>query len=602
MATPEVHTPPTLSHSDERTFTSLLAVRVAEEPDRVFAEYKNDAGAWVPVTRAEFAAEVAQVAKGLIAAGVGLGDAVGLQSATRYEWAVADFAIQSVGAITVPIYPTSSPHQVAAIHRDAALTAIIVETHEHAAIARGLPSAPPVFVIDDTESPALAHLTSMGSDVTDHSLKERTAYVRADDVATIVYTSGTTGEPRGVALSHRAFVDHALGAAIHPDWGTLADPDEHGNARILLFLPLAHVLARHVEVLALACGAVLGFSTPKTIAEDLRSFQPTWLMAVPRVLDTFLNAVGQLAGGGVKGQLFRFSAGVSRQVADAEGNPRGLLGLKAKTADALVLNKVKAALGGRLRHVVCGGSRLSPDTARFFIGLGVRVMEGYGATETAGPLTCTPPSYLMPGATGLPYPGATVMIAQDGEVLAKGPNIFTGYWGKPDQTAAVMTDDGWYRTGDLGHIHDNGYLSITGRKKEILVTAGGKNVQPAGLEDSIRPDALVQEVVVVGDDRPFIAALIAVDEAMLPGWLAQRGLPAQAVKDAANHPAVVAHIQGLVDRANALVSRAEAIREWRVLPHQLTEQAGELSAALKVRRKVVIENFADLVTDIYATD
>ncbi|WP_082104466.1 AMP-dependent synthetase/ligase [Demequina soli] len=594
----ESTTPLMIRTADDYTFTALLRDRVTAEPDRIFAEYKDASGAWVKVSRARFQEDVARIAKGLIAHGIAPGQTVGLQANTRYEWVVVDFAIQAAGAITVPVYPSSSAHQVAWIREDAELAMLIVEDDRMADAAREMDAPPRLLVIDGAEEPALDVLAEAGAIVDDATLAAASSDVRADDVATIVYTSGTTGRPKGVALSHRAFVEHPLNGAAHPDLGTLAQND----ARILLFLPLAHVLARHVEMLALACEAVIGFApSHKTLASDLQTFRPTWLMAVPRVLETFYNVVDERTGGGIKQRLFRWSAFVARKVDEKRGRGGHGIVLRAQMAlaNVLVLNKVRDALGGNLRHIVCGGARLVPRVAHFYGGLGIACMEGYGTTELAGPMTINPPSDVRVGTVGFPYPGGTVRIAEDGEVLAQGPNMFVGYWKNPEATAEVVTD-GWYHTGDLGSIDADGYLTITGRKKEILVTAGGKNVQPASLEDAIRPYALIQEVVVVGDGKPFIGALLSLDEAMLPGWLKSKGLPSMTASEAAADATVREHIQHIIDQANRLVSRAEAIREWRVLPRELSEKYEEMSASLKVRRRQVEAHFKDVIDGIYA--
>ncbi|WP_062289625.1 AMP-dependent synthetase/ligase [Demequina phytophila] len=593
-------TTPQLVHKPaDYTFTSLLRDRVSEDPERIFAEYKDATGAWVPVSRATFQEDVSRAAKGLIAMGIAPTQTVGLQANTRYEWVVLDFAIQAAGAITVPVYPSSSAHQLAWIREDAELAMLIVEDDAMAAAAHDLTPAPRILVIDGSEEPALDVLAEAGAIVDDATLLAASADVRAHDVATIVYTSGTTGRPKGVALSHRAFVEHSLNGAAHSEFGTLA----HNDARILLFLPLAHVLARHIEILALACEAVIGFApTHKTLASDLATFKPTWLMAVPRVLETFYNVVDERTGGGIKQKLFRWSAFVARKVDEARvrrGRHGIVLRAQMAIANALVLNKVRAALGGNLRHIVCGGARLVPRVSHFYGGLGIAVMEGYGSTELAGPMTVNPPTDVRVGTVGYPYPGGSVRIAEDGEVLAQGPNMFVGYWKNPEATAEVVTD-GWFHTGDLGSIDADGFLTITGRKKEILVTAGGKNVQPASLEDAIRPYALIQEVVVVGDGKPFIGALLSLDETMLPGWLKSKGLPSMSAAEAAQHATVREHIQHIIDQANLLVSRAEAIREWRVLPRELSEKYEEMSASLKVRRKQVEAHFADVIDGIYA--
>ncbi|WNM25605.1 AMP-dependent synthetase/ligase [Demequina capsici] len=586
-----VQTPPDL------TFIALLRQRAAESPQHVYCEHKDRSGTWVPTTLAAFLAEAEQTAKGLMVMGVGKGDTVGLQCNTRYEWVVMDFAIQAAGAITVPIYPTSSQYQVEGIANDAELSLIVVENDTHATVARAIDDAPRVLVIDDATAPALATLKAAGAHISDDELAARAEGITAEDIATIVYTSGTTGRPKGVALPHRAFVQWPINGAADKDFGTLAD----GDARLLLFLPLAHVLARHVEFLALACGAVLGLSpNPKTLAEDLGTFRPTWIMAVPRVLETFYNVVDARAGGPLRQRLFRWAAEVSRDIDRTRQTGRRTLGLHARAwlAKRLVLNKVQHALGGNLRYIVCGGAKLSERISHFYGGLAIHVMEGYGSTELAGPMTCNPPSHVKVGSVGRPYPGGAIRIADDGEVLAQGSNMFVGYYRNPDATAEAIRD-GWFHTGDLGSLDENGYLTITGRKKEILVTASGKNVQPACLEDAIRPYPLVQEVVVVGDGRPFIGALLSIDETMLPSWLKTKGLPTMSVTEAASHPFVKDHVQGIIDQANALVSRAEAIREWRFLPRELSEKREELSASMKVRRQQVEEHFADVIASIY---
>ncbi|WP_062202059.1 AMP-dependent synthetase/ligase [Demequina salsinemoris] len=597
LTAPSTTIPLAVDTPRDHTFIALLRTRAAEAPAHVYCEYKDDAGAWTGVTIADFLAEVEQVAKGLMMLGVEKGSTVALQCNTRYEWVLVDFAIQAAGAITVPIYPTSSQHQVQGINDDAELSLIVVENDGHGSIARAIEGGPRVLVIDDADSPAVDLLKAAGDHVSDDELAARADGITKDDIATIVYTSGTTGRPKGVALPHRAFVEWTINGAADDDFGTLA----HDGARLLLFLPLAHVLARHVETLALHCGAVLGLApSPKTLAQDLTTFKPTWIMAVPRVLETFYNVVDSRAGGPIRQRLFRWAAEVSRDIDRTRQTGHRTLGLhvKAWIAKRLVLNKVQAALGGRLKYIVCGGAKLSEKIAHFYGGLAIHVMEGYGATELAGPMTCNPPSHVKVGTVGRPYPGGAVRIAEDGEILAQGSNMFVGYYRNPQATAEAM-EDGWFRTGDLGSIDEDGHLTITGRKKEILVTAGGKNVQPAALEDAIRPYPLVQEVVVVGDGKPFIGALLSLDETMLPAWLKTKGLPSMSVAEAAEHPFVKEHLQHIVDQANLLVSRAEAIREWRVLPRELSEKRDELSASLKVRRAQVEAHFADVIASIY---
>ncbi len=588
--------PALVSIADDYTVISLLRERAAEHPNRTYCEYKRKSGEWVPVTLAEFREQVLAVAKGIIASGVKQGDCVGLQASTRFEWALFDFAIMAAGAMTVPIYPSSSAQQIEWIVADAGLTLMIVETAKNRAVAETVTNVPQILMIDGDDG-AVQKLMAAGAATSDAELAERTVGQRLDDIASVVYTSGTTGNPKGVELTHRNLVEHALNNAAYPDLHEVTKP---GN-RLLLFLPLAHVLARHLEILALASGMTIGFApSPATLPSDLKTFKPHWMIAVPRVLEAFYNTAEARAGGGVKQKLFNWAAEVSRAAASARqvGHVGPILAAKLALADRLVLHKIRDAMGGQMRFIVCGGARLSPKFGYFYTGLGVSVLEGYGLTESSAPTTCNPQFASRIGTVGKPLPGSSVRIADDGEVLLKGPNIFAGYRHAPELTAEAFID-GWFATGDLGSLDSDGYLTLTGRKKEIIVLDAGKNVQPAGLEDSIRTDAMVQEVVVIGDGQAFVAALIALDEPMLRHWLSQRGLPAMTVTEAGAHPDVLAHLKELVNRANATVSKVESIRKFRVLPRSLTEAEGEFSASMKVRRKVVIEHFADLVNEIY---
>ncbi|NTV38749.1 MAG: long-chain fatty acid--CoA ligase [Demequinaceae bacterium] len=595
-ASTEFGLPALVTIADDYTVIALLRDRAAENPDRPYCEYKDKSGAWVPVTLAEFRTQVEAVAKGIAASGVKEGDCVGLQASTRYEWALFDFAIMAAGAMTVPIYPSSSAQQIEWIVEDAALTMLIVEGTKNRTVAETVANVPQILMIDG-EPGAVAALVEAGAAMSDADLADRTARQRLDDVASVVYTSGTTGNPKGVELTHRNLVEHALNAAAYPDLHEVTKP---GN-RLLLFLPLAHVLARHLEILSLASGMTIGFApSPATLPSDLKSFKPHWMIAVPRVLEAFYNTAEARAGGGLKQRLFNWAATVSREAAAARQDGRfgPVLALQLALADRLVLHKIRDAMGGQMRFIVCGGARLSPKFGYFYTGLGVSVLEGYGLTESSAPTTCNPQFASRVGTVGKPLPGCTVRIAADGEVLLKGPNIFAGYRHAPELTSESL-DDGWFSTGDLGSLDADGYLTLTGRKKEIIVLDAGKNVQPAGLEDAIRTDAVVQEVVVIGDGQAFVAALIALDEPMLRHWLSQRGLPAMTIAEAGAHPDVLAHLKTLVNGANASVSKAEAIRKFRVLPRALTEADGEFSASMKVRRKVVVEHFADLVGEIY---
>lgn len=590
--------PALVTVGDNVSTTALMRQRAAEHPDRLYCEYKSSTGAWVPVSLSQFADQVTAVAKGIAALGVAPGDSVGLMASTRFEWALFDFAIMAAGGVTVPIYPSSSASQLEWIASDAALRLLIVETPKSAAIMKNLPGDPHVLTIDG-DIPAVDALVSGGNGVSDADLEARTLSASPDDVASIVYTSGTTGNPKGVELTHRNLVEHALNAAAYPDLHKLTAPGK----RILLFLPLAHVLARHLEILSMASGMTIGFApSPTTLPADLKSFKPHWMLAVPRVLEAFYNTADARTGGGTKQKLFRWAAEVSRRASARRqvGRLGPILAAQLRIADSLVLHKVREAMGGDMEYVVSGGARLSPALAHFYSGLGVTVLEGYGLTESSAPATVNPQDAPRVGTVGLPLPGCTVRIADDGEVLIKGPLVFAGYHQRADLTAEVLSD-GWFATGDLGSLDSDGYLRITGRKKEIIVTDGGKNVQPAGLEDAIRPDPIIQEVIVVGDGKPFIGALISLDAQMLKAWLSAHGLPAMTIAEAADSEAVKAHLKTVIASANQAVSKAEAIRKWRVLPRELTEAEGEFSASMKVRRKVVLEHFADVFDEIYAT-
>ena len=393
-------------------------------------------------------------------------------------------------------------------------------------------------------------IMAAGESVSVPELLARSSAAAPDDVASIVYTSGTTGNPKGVELTHRNLVEHALNASAYPELQKLTSPGK----RILLFLPLAHVLARHLEILSMASGMTIGFApSPATLPADLRSFKPHWMLA-----------------------------------------------MQLRIADSLVLHKVREAMGGDMQYVVSGGARLAPSLAHFYAGLGVTVLEGYRLTESSAPATCNPQNTPRVGTVGPPLPGCTVRIADDDEVLIKGPNVFAGHRHRADLTAEVL-NDGWFATGDLGSLDSDGYLRITGGKKEIIVTDGGKDVQPAGLEDAIRPDPLIQEVIVVGDGRPYIGALISRDAKVLRAWLSSRGLPSMTIAEATENADLEAHLKTVIAAANQGVSKAEAIRTWCALPRELTEADGEFSASMKARRKVVLEHFANLVDELYAT-
>ena len=581
---------PSLVAAEERThLTDLLAQRAAARPDAIFGQIKDDAGAWRSVTLGDFYAQVRSVAKGLIARGVAPGDRVGIMGDTRYEWAVVDFAALAAGAVTVPIYPSSSSTQVAWILADADISLVATDSPERAEVVTAASGNALVMS-------ALADLAAEGEHVTDAELDARTADVAPEDLATIIYTSGTTGRPKGAMLSHGNFVDHCINIERDPEFGGIVA----GEARLLLFLPLAHVFGRLAMMLAMSSYTVIGFApSHKTLAADMASFKPTVLVLVPRVLETVYNRA-DAAQHGAKKRIFRWSAKVAREYAAAKEHGAVSAGLRARhrVAERLVLSKLREALGGNLRYALSGGARLSEDIGHFFEGVGITVMQGYGLTETTAAALGTPEPTRIMGTVGHPIAGVEASLAPDGEILLRGANLFMGYWNQPDATAQVMRD-GWFATGDLGQIVD-GALSVVGRKKEILVLSSGKNVQPAVLEDAMRTHPAIQDTVVVGDGRHFVSALVALDDVMLPDWLEAHHLPAMSVEEAASDSRVRDLISRAVAVANEHVSRAESIREFRIVPASFSEAREELTASLKVRRANVLRNYADIVEEIYA--
>ena len=583
----------------DASIADLLAKRVAEAGDGTLIEVKSHvAGTWRPVTARAFSDEVMAVAKGFVALGLAQGERVAIMSRTRYEWTLLDFAAWQAGLVPVPVYETSSVEQVRWILANAGVRAVVVETAAHAALVEEArseaPSVEHVFVLDDD---ALDTLTAGGVDVTDGELAARTEALDGDAIATIIFTSGTTGRPKGVELTHRNFV-HLARNGVRSLGEICAVP----GARTLLFLPLAHVFARYIQVMAVTSGSVLGHAPDiKNLLPDLGSFRPTYLLAVPRVFEKVYNSAEQKAGAGTKLKIFRWAAKVAIETSRAWDTPRGPSpALKAQHALAgrLVYSSLRTALGGRCTFAISGGAPLGERLTHFYRGIGLTILEGYGLTETTAPSAVNRPGSVAPGTVGLPFAGTSVRIAADGEVLVQGDHVFRGYHDNPEATAEAFVD-GWFRTGDLGSLDDAGRLRITGRKKEIIVTAGGKNVAPAVLEDRFRGHPLVSQCVVVGDQRPFIGALVTLDPEMLPGWLSARGLPAMSVTEAAVHPEVLSALHRAAERANEAVSRAESIRKIRVLTTDFTEKNGYLTPSLKVKRALVLTDFAGEVDALY---
>ncbi len=592
----EKSTPLSLPPTTEGSLADLPGRWARAEPGRVSFAVRG-AGGWTDVTAATFAADVSALAKGLIAAGVQQGDAVGIMSRTRYEWTVADFALWSAGAVPVPIYETSSAEQVEWILADSGAVAVIVETEAHlAAVDAGrgrLDRLRHVWVIDrgDVDS-----LSRDGAAVDDADLEARSASLDRTSLATVIYTSGTTGRPKGVELTHGNFLTLAENAAEE-----LAEVVRSSGASTLLFLPLAHVFARFIEVLAVTAGVRMGHSADlKALLEDFSAFQPTFILAVPRVFEKIYNSAEQKAETGGKGRIFSGAAAAAvawSEAVDAGSVPLGLR-LRHAVFDRLVYGRLREAMGGRVQYAVSGGAPLGTRLGHFFRGIGVTILEGYGLTETTAPATVNRPGAMRIGSVGLPLPGVDVRIADDGEICLRGVNVFRGYRGNATATAEAIRD-GWFRTGDIGELDDDGFLRITGRKKEILVTAGGKNVAPAVLEDRLRSHPLVSQCIVVGDGKPYIAALVTIDEEMYPAWAGNHGLDGVPFASARGDERVLAEIQRAVDEANTAVSKAESIRKFAVLESDFTEESGHLTPSLKLKRNVVMRDFEDEVDALY---
>jgi long-chain acyl-CoA synthetase len=583
----------------------VVTRRAAEQPHAVMLRRKGADGTWSDATAAQFRDEVHALAKGFIAAGVQPGMRIALMSHTRYEWTLIDYALWTAGAVVVPIYETSSAEQAEWILANSEAHAVIAETDGFASL-----------ITDDRDRlPALEHrwllrdlvsLTASGADVSDETVAGRTRSRGAADIATLIYTSGTTGRPKGCELTH----ENLLAVVRNAFMGPLASIYAGGTASTLLFLPLAHVFARIIEVGTLEAGIVLGHcSDMNDLVPDLGSFQPTFVLAVPRVFEKVYNGAEARAIGEGKGKIFARAAGTAVAYSESldsagSGSSRGPgLRLRAEHAlfDRLVYGKIRAALGGRVEWAISGGAALAPRLGHFFRGIGVSVLEGYGLTETAAPVSVNRPDRQKIGTVGLPLPGVAVRIAEDGEILVSGKSIFPAYWRDEAATKDAFTADGYYATGDIGELDDEGFLTITGRKKEMIVTAGGKNVAPAVLEDRLRMHALISQCMVVGDGRPFIGVLVTLDEETFGPWKARHGKPADASPaDLRDDPDLNAEIQAAVDDANKAVSRAESIRKFRILDGDFTQEQGQLSAKLGIKRSVLAKDFAAEIEALYS--
>lgn len=592
----EFSTPAIVPAATAGNLTNLVAERAWFEPQRVMLSRPIGDG-WQEVTAREFEEEVRTVAKGLIASGIAIGDRVAIMAKTRYEWTILDFAIWFAGAISVPIYETSSAEQIQWILEDSGAVALIVETPALAETARpvlGSRCSRMWTITDD----AIAQLIQAGHGVSDDEINHRRNSLNPDSLATLIYTSGTTGKPKGVQLTHGNFLAEC-GNVVQGAADLFLKP----NGSTLLFLPVAHVFGRMVQIGAVTAGLHLAHcSDINRLPQDLASFKPTFVLAVPRIFEKIYNGAESRAEAAGKGNIFRKASDTA--IAYSEGLDSGRIGvalrLKHKLFDKLVYSKIRAGMGGAVEAAISGGAPLGARLGHFYRGAGVNILEGYGLTETTAGATLNLSQAQKVGSVGKPLPSTTVRIAEDGEVLMKGPIVMRGYWQNDAANAEVFTEDGFFRSGDLGALDEDGFLTITGRKKELIVTAGGKNVAPAVLEDRVRAHPLVSQCLVVGDNKPFIAALVTLDADAIKGWSAANKKSGTSIADLAKDPALITVIQTAIDDANKAVSRAESIRKFTILPVDFTIADGQLTAKLSVKRHVVAGQFAREINDLFA--
>lgn len=594
----EFSTPLSISIPTTGNLTDDVVANARDHADTaVFSRATSDG--WVDVTAAQFHSEVCAAAKGLVAAGVEPGDRVALLSKTRYEWTLLDYAIWFAGAVTVPIYETSSAEQIGWILQDSGARAVVAEGPDHLARIRearrvgDLSELQHVWSIQDNAVDVLGRL---GSDISDKVLEERRTSATPLDLATLIYTSGTTGKPKGCMITHGNFM-FELGVAVD-ELHELFDADDSST---LLFLPLAHVFARIIQVGAVKSRTRLGHSADiKNLVADLGEFKPSFILAVPRVFEKVFNTASQRATADGRGRIFDRAADTAIAYSRALDGKRVPVRLRAQHAlfDRLVYGKLRQALGGSCEHAVSGGAPLGDRLGHFYRGIGLTVLEGYGLTETTAALCVNLPDAQKIGTVGRPIPGTGVRVADDGELLFRGGQVFAGYWGNETATAEALDRNGWFHTGDVGEVDDEGFVRITGRKKEIIVTAGGKNVAPAVLEDRLRAHALVDQCLVVGDGQPFIGALVTIDRETFPAWAEQRGKGDDLAR-LLHDPDLLAAVQEAVDEANKAVSKAEAIRKFTILPGEWTEEGGQLTPSLKLKRRVVMRESRQEIEALY---
>jgi len=576
--------------------TNLISERAHFEPERVLVS-RPMGDRWQAVTAKEYEEEIKAVAKGFIAAGVNFGDRVAIMAKTRYEWTVLDFAIWYAGAVPVPIYETSSAEQVDWILTDSGAVAIVVETPALAELVQPVMPATCKNIWNITYN-ALATLTHEGKGVTDDEITKRREKLKPETLATLIYTSGTTGKPKGVQLTHGNFLSEC-GNVVNGASDLFLKP----GGSTLLFLPVAHVFGRMVQIGSITAGLHLAHCSDLTkLPADLASFKPTFVLAVPRIFEKIYNGAEAKADAAGKGKIFHKAAEVAIAYSKALDTKKisPLLKLQHGLFDKLVYSKIRAGLGGRVEAAISGGAPLGERLGHFYRGAGVRVLEGYGLTETTAGATLNLTSSHRVGSVGKPIPGTTIKIAEDGEVLIKGPIVMQGYWQNDAANKEVFDSNGYFKSGDLGKIDEEGYLSIVGRKKELIVTAGGKNVAPAVLEDRLRSHPLISQCMVVGDNKPFIAALITIDPDAIKPWAVANKKEGASIADLAKDSTLQAVIQTAVDETNKAVSRAESIRKFIILPVDFTIAGGHLTAKLSVKRHVVAQQFAREIDELFA--
>jgi len=592
----EITIPSIIPSAVAGNLTNLIAERAWFEPERVVVSRPLGDG-WQAVTAKEYEAEIRSVAKGLIASGISIGDRVAIMAKTRYEWTVLDFAIWFAGAVPVPIYETSSAEQVDWILTDSASVAIIVETPALVDLVKPIMPATCKNIWNITDN-ALATLINAGKSITDDEISKRREALKPETLATLIYTSGTTGKPKGVHLTHGNFLSEC-GNVVNGASDLFLKP----GGSTLLFLPVAHVFGRMVQIGAITAGLHLAHCSDITkLPADLGTFKPTFVLAVPRIFEKIFNGAEAKAEAAGKGKIFHKAVEVAVAYSIAMDTKRisPLLKLQHGLFDKLVYSKIRAGLGGRVEAAISGGAPLGERLGHFYRGAGIRVLEGYGLTETTAGATLNLSWAHKVGSVGKPIPGTTIKIADDGEVLIKGPIVMKGYWQNDAANAEVFTNDNYFRSGDLGKLDEEGYLYITGRKKELIVTAGGKNVAPAVLEDRLRANPLISQCMVVGDNKPFIAALVTLDPDAIKPWAVANKKEGASIADLTKDPTLLAVIQTAVDEANKAVSRAESIRKFTVLPVDFTIPGGQLTAKLSVKRHVVAQQFAREIDELFA--